>query len=370
MIKTLLKTSAALILLAVLIIALFIGWAWQSVYIYPEVEPANYSCDASAEKWNADRPLKVLSYNVQYMASKNYFFYYDGQYEGKPGPDSRPDNKDISWTIEQVAQIIREQNPDIVLLQEVNDENDSRTHNRDQITELQAGLGELAFPCEARALYWQSDFIPHQNIMGSVSMHLSTLSRYAISSATRYQLPKEQSYALRERFYFQRAILETRIGEDDHTVSLLNTHFDAWTKGSDLSQRQVDKAMSIVDNLENRKIAWIIAGDFNILPPDKGKQLAALTEKNINTYNPNSELTRFYQHYPAIPSIKDLVGQNASNWYTHFSNNPAITRPDRTIDYMFYSQSWKILESKVLMGKTLEISDHLPIVASFQFTQN
>ena len=364
--KTAVKAIGLALVLVGLAFTAFIHWAWQSVHWHDKKETAELTCAPNTRPLPHHQPLKVLSWNVQYMASKNYFFFYDGSSEGNVGPDSKPSNEHVSWTIKQIATLIREQNPDVVFLQEVNDDRDSRSHYRNQIDELQLLLAERDFPCHAKAHYWQSDFILHPNLLGSVSMHLSTLSRYKIASATRHQLPLADNGFLRKRFYFQRAILETRfIDESQQEVSLLNTHFDAWTQNSDLSQKQANTALAILNNLDEQEIPLIIGGDFNILPPDRGKQFEALQKKGVNFYNRESELQSLYQSYSAIPSLIDLK-QSPSDWYTYFSNDPSISEPDRTIDYMFFSDNWELLDSEVLQGKTLEISDHLPIIAKFK----
>ena len=74
MLKFLLKLS----LVVVLIATGFLGWAWQGVPQYPDHQSAEYSCnnEAPADE-DSLTDFKVLSFNVQYMASKNYVFFYD-----------------------------------------------------------------------------------------------------------------------------------------------------------------------------------------------------------------------------------------------------------------------------------------------------
>lgn len=294
------------------------------------------------------------------MASRDYFFFYDG------GPDRRPSNESISWTTGQVAELIRKENPDIVLLQEVNDEEDSRSHYRNQIADLQQALASDAYPCSAEAHYWKSAFIPHAKIAGPVSMKLSTLSRFSIDKAQRHQLPIAESFWLKKRFYFQRAILETQLADDSgNSVAILNTHFDAWTGGSNLSARQVETLQEKINALQNKDIPWIVGGDFNVLPPDGGIQYRNLQYQSIDIYNPESELAPLFKQYGAVPPLEVLTDKTAPAWYTYFPNIPNVSKPDRTIDYFFYSVDWRAEKSAVLRGKALNISDHLPLITSF-----
>ena len=352
-------------LTAVLVAVLLLAWAWQSVHWYAPVEAVKIECTDSATPWKKGEPLKILSYNVQFMAGRNYYFFYDG------GPDRRPSYESINWTIEQVAELIRKENPDIVLLQEVTDKEDSRTHYRDQVTELQQALARDAYPCSADAHYWKARFVPHHKILGAVSMKLTTLSRHPLDNASRHQLPIADSFFLKRRFYFQRAILETRLADDHgNSAAILNTHFDAWTGGSDLSAQQVEALQRKVTALENRNIPWIVGGDFNALPPDGGIQYRNLQYQKIDVYNSESELTPLFENYGAIPSLNALTSKTAPEWYTLYPNVPGANKPDRTIDYFFYSSDWRAEKSAVLRGKALHISDHLPLITSFTLKTN
>lgn len=339
-----------------------IAWAWQSVVWYPPVVDVIASCESEAAAWQADQPLKVMSFNVQYMASKNYVFFYD--VDG--GPDSKPSRAHTEWTLDRVAEIIRDENPDVLLLQEINDEHDSRTHYVDQVTQLQQRLGELAYPCQANAHYWQAGMVLHPNVLGAVSMKLTTLSRYPMSQARRHQLPLMDNDPLTTRFYFQRAILESHIeSETGETIALLNTHFDAWGEGSDLMARQVAVTLDVIDSLEASNTPWLFGGDLNSLPLDSKRQWRRLVDADVAYYDEETALAPLYERYGAIPSIDDLTGDDVSAWLTHYSNDPAVSGPDRTIDYLFFSRQWQLDQSYVRQHDTLDVSDHLPVVGVF-----
>lgn len=317
-------------------------------------------CEQDVPIWSGSGALTILSFNVQYMAGKGYVFYYD---QGR-GKDKKPTAASVHLTLDRVAELIADANPDIVMLQEVNDADDSRSHYIDQLVELQQRLGQAAYPCLAEAYYWKAGFIPHPMIMGPVSMKLVTLSRFAISDGYRYQLPLMDNDPITRHFYFQRAILEVRLKSQAGLpeLALLNTHFDAWGAGSSLMQRQVESALAVIDRLDKAGVPWVFAGDFNLLPPDGGIQWQRLQEQ----YDYDSALKPFYHRYQAVPSIADLTGQQAVQWYTHFPNDPAVKSPDRTIDYLFYSHQLRLKQATVRQHDTLDISDHLPLSAEFE----
>ena len=105
------------------------------------MEPASIHCSPGAPGWTADSPLKVMSYNVQYMASKNYVFFYDIDLTDQERVQAaekanrtivgRPSKEDVLWTLDQAANVIKKEDPDVVLLQEINGGDDSRTHSID-----------------------------------------------------------------------------------------------------------------------------------------------------------------------------------------------------------------------------------------------
>ena len=59
-------------------------------------------------------------------------------------------------------------------------------------------------------------------------------------------------------------------------------------------------------------------------------------------------------------------GPDAPHWYTYFPNDPAIGRPDRTLDYLFFAQNVQPGKHYARQNDTLAISDHLPLVAEFR----
>lgn len=312
--------------------------------------------------WSGAKELTVLSFNVQYMAGKSYVFYYD---QGK-GRDKRPSVDQVLWSLDRVAAVIKEVDPDVVMLQELNDADDGRTHFIDQLSELQRRLGNSAYPCDSSAYYWKAGLVPHPMIMGPVSMKLVTLSRYALEGGRRYQLPRMENDPVTRHFYFQRAIHEVRLksATGAQELALLNTHFDAWGHGSDLMDRQVAAALSITERLDAQAVPWILAGDFNLLPPDGGLQWQRLRQY----YDSVSALQPLYQRYSGVPSIESLTGPEAASWFTHFPNDPQVSGPDRTIDYLFYSPQLSLIQAYVRQRDTLNISDHLPLVGVFALT--
>ena len=304
--------------------------------------------------------FKVLSWNVQYMAGKDYVFYYDVL--DFNGPDERPSSDSIARTLKEVARVIMAESADFVLLQEV-DDGASRTDKQDQAALLLKHL-EGQYPCHASAFYWKAGFVPHPRIMGSAGMKLTTLSKYKIVEAKRHQLPQMPDDIISRQFNLKRAILETRIQvEQNKSFALFNTHFDAFAQGTNTLQRQVAVTHRLFAETEKKGIPWVAGGDLNILPPGR-HQLDSMPESYRGHYNDTSELEPIYRDFQVIQGIDESKN---SEWFTHFSNDPLFKGPDRTIDYLVFSHKLKAAEHRVRRNDTLKISDHLPVISRFYY---
>ncbi len=346
---------------AIVIIAAGLAILVWSVTFHPKAkQPAPVVCTGSPQPLAHNQTVKILSWNVQYMAGKGYWFFYEG------GIDKAPSEADIRQTLDQAARIIKAVDPDIVLLQEI-DVDARRTHYIDQLKLLQKCLDER-YPCRAEAFYWKSGFVPHPDIWGPVGMKLVILSKFRIFNATRHQLPLIPENWISQQFNLKRALLEARIPYKDTEFVVMNTHLSAFAQGTDTMERQVAAVKSILTGHTQAGRPWIIGGDFNLLPP--GNAYSELTEQQKSAYRPKTEIKPLFEAFHVIPDPKDLSGPNRHNWFTHFPNDPDIKAPNKTIDYIFYGDSLKRKSAHVRQADTWNISDHLPVVAQFTLPQS
>lgn len=317
-----------------------------------------------------------MSYNVQYMASKNYVFFYDidlndpQRVEALAGANksvaSQPSKDHIFWTLDRVADVIKEEDPDVILLQEISGEDDSRTHYTNHAAELLDRLSRDLYPCQSEASYWKAEFVFHPEVLGPVNMKLLTLSKYRIAKSIRHQLPRKPRNFLISPFHFQRALLESHLATDkDETVAVINTHYDAWGAGSNIMSRQVAKTKELLQSLDEQGVPWVLGGDLNLLPPDNNRQRQKILASRAGNYDENPQIKPLYDKYRGVPSIHHLTSSDAEAWYTHYPNDPTVTGPDRTIDYLFYSDQWSLDDAYVLREGTLSISDHLPVIGVY-----
>ncbi len=353
-----------LLVLAALVGSLFflvLALVWLFSYSPSAVEPvAVYTSGEGLPPLPTDRPVKVLSWNVQYMAGKDYVFFYD-LLDGS-GPDTRPSPQAVERTLQEVARIVLDEDPDILLLQEL-DDGAARTGKGDQVQQLLALLPR-SYSAHASAFYWKAPFVPHPKILGSVGMKLTIISKYRISRATRHQLPLMPDNFIVRPFNFKRAVLEVGIERSDGTeLVVMSTHLDAFAQGTDTMEKQVAAVGALLDGLTAQGKPWIIGGDFNLLAP--GPSYSRLPPKEQQYFNPQTEIAPLFDSFASVPSIDDINGADFARWFTQFPNGVRAVGPDRTIDYLFYSPLLKVAESQVRNHDTLYISDHLPVVATF-----
>lgn len=350
----------------VLLVAAFAGLVYAITFHPADVQPADLVCPADAPELKAGQDLKVLNWNVQYMGSKNYTFWYD--VPNSDGPDLRPKPESIEATFQKVARVIAAEDPDLILIQEIN-EGAGYTDDIDQLAEL---LGRISpeYRCHSDVFYWKADFVPHPKVMDSVGMKLATISKYKIAKATRYQLPLIPASLVMQQFNLKRAVLETEFpvtgAPEGRGFVALNTHLDAFAQGDDTMQRQVAFLSDHMNELREEGRPFFVSGDFNLLPPDF--PLKDLPEFAWTYYNPDSELRPLFEDFTSAAPLPKLLNPAVrAQYYTFFSNNPEASGPDRTIDHVFYdSDLLRLKNYRVRQADTLDISDHLPMSFVFQ----
>ncbi|MBC3363009.1 endonuclease/exonuclease/phosphatase family protein [Pseudomonas sp. SWRI154] len=329
------------------------GLTWR-----PEAREAlPVSCAANAAPLVSGQALKVMTWNVQFLAGKRYVFWHDLA----QGDDESPTLEDMAFSLDEVARVIRDEQPDVVLFQEL-DNGAKASDYQDQLKLLQERLADL-YPCAASAFDWKADFIPNPRIFGSVGRQLATLSRYRIDHAERVQLPVADANFISRQFQPKNALLVSYLPvSGGGQLAVLNTHLERAAQPDDTAQAQVGAVSKALDKLESAGTPWLIGGDFNLLPLGQYRRLP--TEQR-SPYSADSELHQLWDKYPMIPTNNEASGIDRAHWLTHYPNDPGLNGPDRTVDYLFYSPRLKRVEAQVRQDDTLRISDHLPVIARF-----
>ena len=341
------------LLLLICLAALIANLTWRPDA--KEVLPV--SCNAQAPTLVPGQALKVMTWNVQYLAGKRYVFWNDLA----QGEDEGPTPEDMAFSLDEVARVIRDELPDVVLLQEL-DDGAKASDYQNQLKLLQERLTDL-YPCSAHAFDWKAEFVPDPHIYGSVGRQLATLSRYQIEHAERLQLPIAPANFISRQFEPKNALLVTYLPlSDGGQIALFNTHLDRASQPDETLQNQVNAVGKVLDRYESRGTPWLLGGDFNLLPLG---QFQRLPNEQRTPYSADSALHVLWDKYPMIPTNNEASGADRALWLTHYPNDPGLNGPDRTVDYLFYSPRIKRVEAMVRQDDTLRISDHLPVIARF-----
>ncbi len=299
--------------------------------------------------------LRILSWNIQYSASRNYRFFYDG------GKAVYPSKKDVEATIKAINAVVKKYNPDIILWQEI-DRDSTRTYRIDQLKRF---LKANSYASWAATPYHKSAYVPspsHQHLK-RVNMQLAVFSRYAIKRAVRHALPQMKESFLRKAFNLKRAVLEVEIPlQEGGSLVLLDTHLSAFSFNDGTMTNQVNTILSLTQAAERSGNAWMIAGDFNLLPP--GFDPKKLGKEEAAYYPPvkTNPLKTLFKAWRSGVSVADYnKAPDNYNTYVPFGAKKA----DRWIDHTFVGSKAKIVNYKVLR-QHIDISDHLPILIELE----
>ena len=331
------------------------------VWTPPPEQAATILRRGPAPKLPRSRPIRVLTWNLQYLAGRGYVFFYD--YWDWKGPDEVPSPLSVARTLDGVAAQLLAEDADILLLQELDDGSD-RTGGADQLAALWDRLGDR-YPVATEAFYWRSSYVPHPRVRGAVGLKLAIFSRWDLSRAWRTQLSLIPSSRIRQAFGIKRAVLEATLPVDGGgELAAICTHLDAFAHGTDAMERQVAEVTAILERNDREPRPWILGGDFNLLATAGAYQ--RLSQAQRAGFRPNTELEPLIAARASIPTAQDLDGPDRSRWHTYFGNDPEVEGPDRTIDYLFYAASLRPVRAGVRQSQTvLDLSDHCPVVADF-----
>lgn len=245
------------------------------------------SCSSSIRGKSPDTQIRVMAYNIHHA-----------------NPPSKPDLIDI----DAIAKAIKEQNPDLVALQEV-DVNTQRSGKFNQAEEIAKRLGMSFFFAKA---------IDH----GGGDYGVAILSKYPMSETTIHRLPTEASTKGEPR-----VLATARISlPNGRIIRFGSTHLDA-------QRPAVNREMQIKEInriAATEKLPFIIAGDFNATP---GSTVINLLDQSFTRTCQQCEFT--------IPVIN----------------------PNKTIDFVAFAPNTKFRAVSTLVVPERYASDHLPVLA-------
>ena len=326
---------------------------WSMVAAPPARAEVQVHREGPAPLIESGQTLSVLSWNVQFAGSREAVFFYDD------GPAVHVREPLVRRTVERIAEVIRESSADVVMLQEV-DRSSDRTARIDQHAEL---LARTDYPCHLSTPYFRSPFVPHppHAPLGRMDMHLSVFSRYRLERAVRWQLPLLRESWLRQRFNLRRALLQVDLPlVAGGRFRAFATHLSAFSRGDGTLPRQVAAVMQHLTQSLAEGVPWILAGDFNALPPgDDADRLGSAASLYGERDTPVGAL--FDAFRPAVPALEHA--RHPERYRTLLP--PGATQADRAIDHAFTSRDVAVVDARVLRHVT-DVSDHLPLLVTLR----
>jgi endonuclease/exonuclease/phosphatase family metal-dependent hydrolase len=237
----------------------------------------------------ATEEVRVLSYNIHHA-----------------NPPSRPDYIDIA----AIANVIKQQQPDIVALQEIDVNTERSGKTVDEAKEL------------ARLTGMQSYFSKGIDYQGG-EYGIAVLSRFPMEGMKRIPLPTDEATKGEPRT-LGTVVIKLPKG---HKMVFAFTHLDAQRAATN----RLLQIRKITEVLQSEQLPVVIAGDFNAAP---GSDV-------INILDDNFTRTCLTGCGFTIP----------------------VENPNKTIDFIAYkpSANFTVVEHKVINEKYA--SDHLPVLA-------
>lgn len=251
--KKLWKIIAGILLGAVVIVGA--GVVYLTVREYRPAAVESLEPGSGTRELAQGESFTVLTYNTGYAGlSKDEDFFMDG------GSGVQPKSRELVETnLEGISSIMKEQDADIYILQEV-DRDSKRSYHIDEQAyyEKELGLSGI-FACN-----FKCDFIPYPlPPIGKVNSGLVTMTDFTVTDASRISLPESFSWPIKT-CNLKRCMLETRIPlkESDKELVMINFHLEAYDSG----EGKIAQSKMLAQKLEEeyKKGNYVIAGgDFN-----------------------------------------------------------------------------------------------------------
>ena len=261
----------------------------------PEIVTATHP---AAPFLNRDEEIRIVAYNIA-----KAFVHHGGL--------KFSESEVVRTRLDQMAEVIRREDPNLVFLSETIRECAPSPVNQVAYLAEQTGMHSWAFgECYNIGL-------PFYRIVGGNAI----LSRWPLTGVTNLNL------AGRKPFYVTRnnrraLFCETRIG--DNSVLLGSFHNDSFSLTNNAAQSR-----QILNFLGSRSA--VLAGDFNARPDSD----------SVKQFKDNGRFTGEWSGAHTYPSDS----------------------PDRTIDYVLAPVDWKLIRHRVI---TNDASDHYAIVSEFR----
>jgi endonuclease/exonuclease/phosphatase family metal-dependent hydrolase len=333
-----------------LIIFFVIGFLWWNIYPPLPTFSQQHIEKLTTADTSTPKNLKIISYNIHYGIGLDW------------NRNDRVEKKDFYNRLDKIADVLKEIDGDVVLLQEV-DFDSSRSHfiNQAKYLAKKANYSYFAIAPQIRIKVHPSP----QGFHGKITQGLCILSKYEITKNESYvfSYPKTTPFYLRWLF-FPHGIQKANIKIANKNISVFNVHLEPWCQFT-----REEETKRLVNWMYDSDTKIICGGDFNSIPPETtDKKFYHLNDApwfvDKRSWDHDNEKTisliRTFDHISEAVSPKDFL-TNEKAYYTFPANDPT-----EKLDYIFASNKAKILYGYVYHRAGI-LSDHLPIVAIIKY---
>lgn len=355
--KIFLKTLLILLLVVVLVVGGYVA------YVFITYDRLDDNLTLTVEHNEAANPdavpvskgLSLISFNIGFAAyTPEFGFFMDG------GTESRAFSKDaVIKDMSDIISCLSAEDADFYLLEEV-DEDATRTYHVNEVETVTDAFGSYS---SIYAQNWDSAYLfyPVTCPTGAAKTGLVTLSRYAVTSSLRRQLPKETG--VMKIVDYDRCYSVSRIPTSDGKELVLYTfHLSAYSSGAGIGNAQLE--MMIADMQAEYE-----AGNYVIGGGDFNKDLLGDSSKYWGISGGDMSWT---QPFPTEVLENTGISLSAPIDYSNpvpscrNADGPADTENQLriTVDGFLISANVTVIESRVI-DTGFAYSDHNPVKLSF-----
>lgn len=321
-------------------------------------DDVSYSEASEPENVTFPDTLKVMTWNVKFGGGRIDFFF------DCHGDRVIMEKEEVEQNMELLAEKIREVNPDILFLQEV----DIDAKRSAFMNQLQILLDNTTLNYGVYASQWKAKTIPSDGI-GRMDSGNAILSKWELYDAKRIALPLigEQNFVVRY-FYLKRNLLHAKLKKSDGVLNLLNTHASAYAKDN-TKQQQLEIIKAYADSINANGEPFILAGDFNALPPNTKQtqnfddSVCEDADYDADDYSAETNwMNPYYESYESAICLGEYSNDNIKHC-THTTDKNGFW--NRKTDYIFTNKSFVSGSGKTIQD-WMEASDHAPVVVNYE----
>ena len=354
-----------------LTIAFFLFFACEPfITEFEELENAvMYESSNFTEPEDISSP-KVMTWNIRFGAGRIPWTY------DSCGDRVLLTDDELMTNLNALVSFIEQENPDILLLQEV-DVLSKRSSYLDQVQWL---LDNTNMNYGAYASMWQAQFIPNDGL-GRIDQGNVVLSKWPIEEAQRIQLAlRTDQSSFVQYFYLRRNILKTKINVPftSNPFYAIVTHTTAFAT-DDTKQKHINKYLETLENIQNNGDYFVAGGDLNSVPPGSVTDFCESdkcdgVECDEDYENNEAYQGSYFEHFEGEPDIlvplynsfNSAIDFADANLPSHFTHAPSTSyerndiKYDRKLDYLFTNKNWVEGTTRTHQN-AWQISDHTPV---------